>query len=529
MKRKEFIQLLGISLPVLLSESCATTNQVGGKSNPEGKQNNANLQTFDNVIIGTGYGGAVSALRLAEAGKKCVMLEMGLDWEKSSIPFSKMGWAKKQSTWLKTHTVAPFGNYRSFGKFTGALDRIDFEHVKVYAGRGVGGGSIVNGGITATPKKEYFEEIFPFLDSELFYNKYFPLASKELGAFNIPDGFYQNSPYYKYSRVGEAEAKKAGYSTVRVPNVYDFDYMQREEKGEVPKSALDQEVIYGNNHGKKSLTKTYLKKALSTGNVSILSRHKVVDIRKTDDDKTIVSIEIINTKGETTAKKEIIATKLFLCAGSLGTTELLAKAQQKKTIHLNDEIGKYWGNNGNVMSGRNFIKAGTGAKQSTIPVMAIDGWSKEMNAFFAEIAPLPLGMETWAGLYLVINRLKDYGKLSYNLETKQLELDWNEKHFTHMKENVQRFIDTMNEHNGGTIAGLLFDKGIGADICYHPLGGCVLNKATDAFGRLKNDPNIYVLDGSLIPGTVGVNPYVTITAIAEYCIENILQEDFKKA
>lgn len=518
MERKDFIKLLGVSASGFLLQSCATGKAFTTK---EIEKND-----FENVIIGTGYGAAVVALRLAQSGHKCVMLEMGLDWQKAKIPFSGMAWAKKQSTWLKNNSIAPFGNYRVFKKFTGALDRIDFEHVKVYAGRGVGGGSLVNGGITATPKKSYFEEIFPFLDSNAFYNKYFPLANKELGAHDIPKEFYNKSEYYKFSRVGEKEAKNAGFKTIRVPNIYDFEYMQREEKDEVPKSALNQEVIYGNNYGKKDLTKTYLKEALATGNVTILSQHKVTNIRKTSNDKSIVEVDLINTKGETIAQKEITTTKLFMCAGSLGTTELLLKAKTSNTINTNNELGKYWGNNGNVMSGRNFIKGGTGVKQSTIPVAAIDGWTKDINAFFAEIAPLPIGMETWAALYLVINRLKKYGEFTYNTTTKELELDWNESHNTHMKKNVENFIETMNKHNGGTIAGLLFDKGIGTDICYHPLGGCVLNKATDRFGRLNNNKNIYVLDGSLIPGTIGVNPYVTITAIAEYCIEEIVKKDF---
>ena len=62
-----------------------------------------------------------------------------------------------------------------FQKYTGILDRMDFENIRIYLGRGVGGGSLVNGGMAVTPRREYFEEIFPNLDSTLFFNKYFLL------------------------------------------------------------------------------------------------------------------------------------------------------------------------------------------------------------------------------------------------------------------------------------------------------------------------------------------------------------------
>jgi cholesterol oxidase len=65
----------------------------------------------------------------------------------------------------------------------------------------------------------------------------------------------------------------------------------------------------------------------------------------------------------------------------------------------------------------------------------------------------------------------------------------------------------------------------GDDFVYHPLGGCVLGKATDAYGRLPGHPGLYVVDGSLVPGSTGVNPFVTITALAERNIEKIIKTD----
>jgi len=475
------------------------------------------------IIIGSGYGGAVSALRLCEAGKKVIMLEMGMNWGKSGIPYSNMLKPDKSAAWLKTKTIAPFFNIFGLKPFTGVLDRLDFEHINIWLGRGVGGGSLVNGGMAVTPKQKYFEEVFPNLDAEKFYNIYFPRAKQELKVNVIREDFLNDCPYYKFTRVGEAEAHKAGFKTMRVPNVYDFTYMEKEYKNEVPRSAFKTEVIYGNNHGKNSLDKTYLQKALDTGNLEIFDLHCVDDIKMNSDKSYTLNVNQIDTSGKTVAEKIFHCKQLILAAGTMGTLQLLLKSNAENNFPLHENVGKNWGNNGNFMTGRNWVKplsGGTGAQQSTIPVGGVDNWDDPKHPFFAEIAPLPMGMDVATALYLQINKVDKKGSVYY--KNGKLILDWNESHTQKMKENADYFIKKMNKANGGTRAHLLFKNGFGANICYHPLGGCVLGEATNEFGKLKNHDHLFVLDGSLIPGTIGVNPFVTIVALTEYCIENLI-------
>lgn len=479
------------------------------------------------IIIGSGYGAAVAALRLCEAGKKVLILEMGINWKESGIPYSGLLKPGRSAAWLKRRTIAPFMNIFPLKPFTGALDKLNFKHIDIWVGRGVGGGSIVNGGMAVIPKESYFAEVFPHLDAEKFYNFYFPLASKELKVNIIDEQFVKDCPYYKFTRVGETEARKAGFKTVRVPNVYDFKYMEKEYKNEVPRSALNTEVIYGNNHGKNSLDKTYLEKALATGNLEIMDLHCVDMITKNIDKSYSLNVRQIDTSGKTVAIKIFQCQKLILGAGTMGTLKLLLSAQAVNNLPLHKTVGKNWGNNGNFMTGRNWVRplsGGTGALQSTIPVSAVDNWDDNNYSFFTEIAPLPMGVDVATALYLLINLVDKKGSVTYDKVQNRLVLDWNESHTLKMKANADYFVRKMNRANGGTRSHLLFKNGFGANICYHPLGGCVLGESTNLYGKLKGHDNLYIIDGSLIPGTIGVNPFMTITAIAEYCIENLIRQ-----
>jgi cholesterol oxidase len=261
--------------------------------------------------------------------------------------------------------------------------------------------------------------------------------------------------------------------------------------------------------------------------VTVLDLSEVTEILPNVNNGYTLSIKVIDTKGNTVATKDLECKKLFLCAGSMGTTSLLVRSKAKGNLPgLNAEIGMNWGNNGNLMTGRNYIGTATGVNHSTIPTSGIDNWEDVLNPFFAEISPLPMNMEAWTTLYLIINKLKKTGNFYFDAASNTVKLNWDKTHTEDMVINAKKFIDKMNNANGGTIASLLFNNGIGEDICYHPLGGCVIGKATDNYGRVKGMDNLYVIDGSLIPGTIGVNPFLTITALSEYCIEHIIKTDF---
>jgi cholesterol oxidase len=92
---------------------------------------------------------------------------------------------------------------------------------------------------------------------------------------------------------------------------------------------------------------------------------------------------------------------------------------------------------------------------------------------------------------------------------------------------AKRVFDAINRKAGTIYRTDLFGvyKTWGDDFVYHPLGGCVLGQATDDYGRVPGYAGLYVVDGSLIPGSIGVNPFVTITALAERNLAKIIATD----
>ncbi|MEU2153735.1 GMC oxidoreductase [Streptomyces sp. NPDC019396] len=495
------------------------------------------------LVIGSGYGGAVTALRLGEAGISTLVLEMGRLWDTPGSDgkvFCTTSAPDQRSMWFRTRTEAPLAQFlwldvvnKDISPYPGVLDRVRFDNMSVYVGRGVGGGSLVNGGMAVTPQRAYFSEMLPNVDASAMYGTYFPRANAMLGVNTVNSAWFESTEWYRFSRVSRKHAAKAGLRTVFVPNVYDFGYMEREAAGQVTRSALAGEVIYGNNHGKRSLDRTYLAAALGTGNVTIETLQRARGIRREPDGSYVVTADQIDLAGKVVATREIGCDRLFLSAGSIGTTELLLRARETGTLpDLSADIGGGWGPNGNVMTARaNHIWDTVGANQATMPVMGIDDWSNTANPVFAEIAPLPMGFEHWISLYLAITRNPQRASFRYNTTTGALGLDWTKAQSQVSVNAAKTLFDRINKANVTIYRYDLFggNKTFADDFTYHPLGGCVLGRATDDYGRVRGAPGIYVTDGALVPGSIGVNPFVTITALAERNIERVLAEDYAQA
>lgn len=206
----------------------------------------------------------------------------------------------------------------------------------------------------------------------------------------------------------------------------------------------------------------------------------------------------------------------------MGTLELLLKAKAKGTVSgLPATTGTSWGPNGNVMLSRlatNLLgsNARSGAHQSGIPAQGVMAWDDSADSVFAEVAPLPVGFETYSNLYLAITNNPNLGSFSWDTAGDKLALDWDAAKHAPSVTATKRVFDKINSAAGSYYRTDLFEgsKRLTDYFTYHPLGGMVLGESTDANGEVKGVPGLFVMDGSLIPGKLGVNPFVTITALA---------------
>lgn len=488
------------------------------------------------LVIGTGYGGSVAALRLAQAGVDVHMIEMGMAWDTPGSDgkiFANTTRPDYRSYWLRTRTKAPLSNFLGFPidkdvpRYTGILDAEEMGGIIVYQGRGVGGGSLVNGGMAVTPRRQNFAAILPSVDAEEMYTTYYPRANAGLGVGLIDPDWFETVDCYQFARVGRKHAQRSGFPFVFVPDVYDWDYMKQEVAGTVPKSAVDGEILYGNNAGKKSLQKTYLAAARATGKVVISPLHRVTTVSPSAGGGYTVGMEQLDTTGTVVATKTVTADRVFFAAGSVGTSKLLVKLKATGALaDLNEEIGKGWGDNGNVMCGRaNHMWDPTGKVQASIPCGGIDNW--DAGGAFAEVAPLPTGIETYASFYLSITKNPNRAEFTWNAAAGKVDLNWQTAWKQPSIDMAKSIFDKINSKEGTIYRTDLFgtNKIWGDHLTYHPLGGAVLNKATDNYGRLRGYAGLYVIDGALIPGNTSVNPFVTITALAERNIEKIIATD----
>jgi cholesterol oxidase len=490
------------------------------------------------VIIGSGFGGAVAALRLAEAGIDSIVLERGKRWPirpGSWNTFAQLLLPDRRSTWLSETTVLPFGPIFTIQRYIGVLERVVGNGINLYHGAGVGGGSLVYGGMLVTPREEAFTHVFP---STIPYaemsSTYYPRARATLRATPCPDDIIQYDEYTS-ERVFRDQATRAGVNYQQVDVGVDWDVIRAEHAGTVPRSALNGEVIYGNNNGCKiSLDMTYLKDAEASGHCQVLPQHRVRDITRADSGKYVVMVDEIDDRGETVSLKTFVCDYLFVSAGCNGTNNLFVKAKAKGLLPmLDDHVGQNFGNNGNAMFMRWDLGVSTGARgQGSFAGQAIADFDNPISAALVEHAQFPSGQDCNCLLQLGMCLDTGAGNFTYDATTDRAVVNWPDGAANTPMTAMQNLADRLNTANGGTLNGSALNgqlviNGILTGFTYHPIGGMTIGTATDLYGRVNNYPKLYVLDGSLLPRSAGgVNPALTITALAERCIEKIIMEDF---
>lgn len=489
-----------------------------------------------NLVVGSGYGGAVTALRLAQAGQPVTMLEMGRLWNtpgKDGKVFCKPFSPDDRAMWFKDRitavfstigTIIPVSSLLKVPVAAGILDVVSSPNMDVYLGRGVGGGSLVNLAMLITPYRETLQRILPSsISIDELYTTYYPRARAGLGGNMIRPAYYQASAYHKYARVACAQAAKAGFQWRTLDSGYDMAYMEQEEAGLVPKSALGSEGGFGNNYGKKSLDKTYLAEAVGTGLVRIQPLTEVTSISRAGDGRYLVSTKQIDVTGKVLAIRTISCDRLFLGGGSMGTTQLLVKARATGTLpNLNEHVGTRWSSNGEIFMVRN-VYTSTGSKTSVLPATGIDAYDHRGNQVYSMNIAMPLGIDTFSTAHITMTQTPELGRFTYDAQKQQSVLQWSTNAKTEPVTSARSVYDRINKVNGATYNKSWFGgKQVGDNATYHPLGGCPLGLATSDIGEVKGYPGLYVMDSSLFPDSLVANPALSTAAFAERNIERII-------
>ncbi len=458
---------------------------------------------YEAIVVGSGFGGAVAALRLGQAGVRTLVLERGRRWPilPSGDTFAPSAKPDGRSAWLRTS----FANV-PIERYVGVRDIVEAEGMTVIQGAGVGGGSLVYAAITYQPSRAMFQRsLGDAVDYSEMESAYYPRALSMLGATPVPDDVLA-APCAEGARHFLARAARAGLKPRRLELAVDWQIVREEIAGQRRPSFTVGEFTT-NSGAKNTLDKNYLALAEATGLVEIRPLHNVVGVAERAQGGYRVLLERIDESGAVVASEALECRRLFLAAGSLGTSKLLLRARwQGALAQLSEHVGSGWGSNGDrfvpVEEERRLV---TGA--------ALEHFDNPYG---------PVVMEDTPNVRFAITFGGSSGTLRYDPARDDVTLDWpaDDPAEVAATKATAHTNDLFETQNGlPTAAPCVTTRTV------HPLGGAVIGRVCDSFGRVYGHDGLYVLDGALLPGTCGcANPSLTIAALAERAMERILCE-----
>ncbi|GAA3387750.1 GMC oxidoreductase [Cryptosporangium minutisporangium] len=477
------------------------------------------------VVIGSGFGGGVTALRLANAGVPVLVLERGQRWPAgpNSETFPRPTSPDKRMFWLGSAPSLPGIPSIPFAPYTGLLEQVPGEGMLTICAAGVGGGSLVYQGMTLQPSAELFQKCFPeTLDYAELDRVYYPRVAAMLKLQTAPDELV-NSKTYAAARIFARNARRAGYAIEKIPMPIDWNFALRELKGEMKPAYTNGDGALGvNNGGKHSIDVTYLAAAEATGRCTVATRHNVTGVARTPSGEWQVSVDHIDADGTVQVKKILTAKALVMAAGTANTTRLLMRAGAKGDIpDLPDGLGTNWGSNGDRIYTWTNLADDFGAPQGGPVVYGTKDWSDPATAntvIQASLPPLPnLRTTMLVGYGISAGR----GKFVYDSAKDDAVLHWPMDADAALSKRIHTRISRI----AGSLSGLVDTTAIAANT-WHPLGGASMGSVCDLEGRVLGQRGLYVLDGALMPGTTAAcNPSMTIAAVAERALDRLVRDD----
>ena len=507
---------------------------------------------FDVVVIGSGFGGSVAALRLTEKNYKVAILEAGKRFTDKDFP--KTSWRLRKFLFMPRLGL-------------NGIQRIHvLPDVLVLAGAGVGGGSLVYANTLYKPPASYFEDKqwrdITNWDQEL--SPWYDQASRMLGVAQNP---YFSASDQAMKQV--ADQMGVGHTFKLAPlGVYFGDGVGVKSKdpffgGVGPdRSGCLQcgACMTGCRHNaKNTLPKNYLGLAESAG-AKVFPEHTVTKIEQLADGSWVVTAR--KSSAWFGKKRKFTAANVVIAAGTYNTQKLLHKMKTTGVLpKISDYLGKLSRTNSEALTGSIMPKGGTDfSKGSAItssffpddhthvePVrygkgsnfmgllqtVMTDGEKirDRRKQWLRQVVTKPslllkiLDVRQWSERTVValimqnvdsaISVSSKRGLFGFRLTSKNDSITPNATYIPAANEVARRIA----ENNGGIAGGHIGDL-VNAPFTAHFVGGCVIGESIqtgviDPYHRVYNYPTLHIVDGASVTANLGVNPSLTITAQAE--------------
>ncbi len=520
-------------------------------------------KVYDYIIIGSGFGGSVSAMRLTEKGYSVLILEKGKRFEDHD--FAKTNWQYWKYLWLPA--------IRAFG----ILQISILKGAMVLHGAGVGGGSLGYASVLEVPTDETFAT--PAWNQNVSWGKvlqpHFETAKKMLGAA-------RNPKLWKADEVLKQLAGERGVSqTFRATDVGAYFGEPNQTVadpyfgGEGPARAGCRQcggcMVGCRYNAKNTLPKNYLYFAEKNG-VEIISEAEVTNIKPLEDGYEIYyqrSTLLLNR-----SPQRVQARGVILSAGVMGTIKLLLNLRDvKKSLpHLSPRLGDMVRTNSEALLGslarKSDINYSEGVAISSIfnpdeitriepvrypdgsslmryiaaPLIDTDvsvpirllkflGWAVTHPIDFLKALVLP----GWAHNVTVLlvmqhadNRMRfRMGRSLFTLFRHGMVAECEPGYEIHAQvKGSHELTREFAKRTNGIPLGSIGENLLGLPTTAHILGGAPIGKdssegVVDENFKVHNYPSMYIIDGSIMPANPGVNPSLTITALAEYAMAKI--------
>ncbi len=525
-------------------------------------------EVYDFVIIGSGFGGSVSALRLAEKGYSVLVLERGKRFNAEDFP--RTNWNIFKFLWLPSA--------RCFGIFGMNI----FKDIMVLSGSGVGGGSLMYSSTHIKPPKAFFEgeEWRDLADWEAELTPFYEMADRMLGTAENPRFWPADDLLYEIAKdLGKEETFEPtpvgiffGEPEQTVADPY-FDGEGPDRAGCIHCGGC---MVGCRYNAKNTLDKNYLYLAERYG-TEVRPEANVLNIRplygpRPGAARYEIEYERITDwffKGKSTVR----ARNVVLSAGVLGTLNLLLKCrdENRSLPLLSQRLGKRVRSNSEALMGvsaRNddvnysegvaisshfwvddvtsvepvrYPPGSSFISSISLPLIEFDGtlWRRlgsvvkgalENPMDFLYVKVLPKWAERTT-ILLIMQTLENRmsfkrGRSIWTFFKSNLisERDENFPIPPVVKAGRKIVTDFANRMDG--IPAVAINDVLDIPLTAHILGGCDI--AADAHSgvidlqhQVFNYPGMYVADASVIPANLGVNPSLTITAMSERAMSYI--------